>query len=178
MQTPPVVCVTGASAGIGRAIALAFAAEWGASIGLIARSREALEEVAREVERLGGQPLVLPLDVADEAAVSDAADRVERELGPIDVWVNDAMVTVFGRVEHLKPEELRRVTEVTYLGSAFGIQAALRHMIPRGGERSSKLVRHWHTARSLSRRPTAAPRPRSEDLSTVSVPNCFTTAMT
>jgi NAD(P)-dependent dehydrogenase (short-subunit alcohol dehydrogenase family) len=132
MQTPPVVCVTGASAGIGRAIALAFAAEWGASIGLIARSREALEEVAREVERLGGQPLVLPLDVADEAAVSDAADRVERELGPIDVWVNDAMVTVFGRVEHLKPEELRRVTEVTYLGSAFGIQAALRHMIPRG----------------------------------------------
>src|SRR3954468_12796593 len=132
MQTPPVVCVTGVSAGIGRAIALAFAAEWGASIGLIARSREALEEVAREVERLGGQPLALPLDVADEAAGSDAADRVERELGPIDVWVNDAMVTVFGRVEHLKPEELRRVTEVTYLGSAFGIQAALRHMIPRG----------------------------------------------
>ncbi|UEM25066.1 SDR family oxidoreductase (plasmid) [Skermanella mucosa] len=128
METAPVVCVTGASAGIGRAIALAFAAERGASIGLIARSKEALDEVAREVERLGGRALVLPLDVADEAAVADAADRVERALGPIDVWVNNAMVTVFGRVRDLTPEELRRVTEVTYLGSAFGIQAALRHM--------------------------------------------------
>ncbi|EWY39053.1 short-chain dehydrogenase [Skermanella stibiiresistens SB22] len=132
IPSPPVVCVTGASAGIGRAIALAFAAEWGADIALIARSEEALNVVAREVERLGGGALVLPLDVADEAAVSAAADRIERELGPIDVWVNNAMVTVFGRVEHLAPEELRRVTEVTYLGSAFGIQAALRHMIPRG----------------------------------------------
>lgn len=128
METAPVVCVTGASAGIGRAIALAFAAEWGASIGLIARSKEALDEVAREVGRLGGEALVLPLDVADEAAVHGAADRIERELGPIDVWVNNAMVTVFGRVRDLEPEELRRVTEVTYLGSAFGIQAALRHM--------------------------------------------------
>ena len=127
----PVVCVTGASAGIGRAIALAFAAKWGASVALIARSAEALDEVRREVDRLGGHGLALPLDVADDKAVFEAADRIERELGPIDVWVNNAMVTVFGRAESLTPEELRRVTDVTYHGSVFGIQAALRHMKPR-----------------------------------------------
>jgi NAD(P)-dependent dehydrogenase (short-subunit alcohol dehydrogenase family) len=131
MTSRPVVCVTGASAGIGRAIALAFAAEWGAAVGLIARSAEALEEVRREVDRLGGKGLALPLDVADHAAVSAAAGQVEQMLGPIDVWINNAMVTVFGPVEHLEPEELRRVTDVTYLGSVFGIQAALRHMKPR-----------------------------------------------
>ncbi|AWK90036.1 SDR family oxidoreductase [Azospirillum thermophilum] len=129
---PPVVCVTGASAGVGRATVLAFAARWrGARFGLMARSRGALEEVKAEVERLGGSAVVLPLDVADADAVSAAADRVEREFDPVDVWVNAAMVTVFGRVGDLTPEELRRVTEVTYLGSVHGIQAALRHMQPR-----------------------------------------------
>lgn len=127
----PIVCIAGASAGVGRATALAFAARWGAAIGLMARSRRALEEVQAEVERLGGRGLVLPLDVADADAVAAAADRVARELGGIDVWVNVAMVTVFGRVRDLTAEELRRVTEVTYLGSAHGIQAALRHMLPR-----------------------------------------------
>jgi NAD(P)-dependent dehydrogenase (short-subunit alcohol dehydrogenase family) len=131
MTSRPVVCVTGASAGVGRAIALAFAAEWGASIGLIARSAEALDEVRREVDRLGGRGLALPLDVADDAAVDAAAEQVEHTLGPIDVWVNNAMVTVFGPAESLPPEELRRVTDVTYHGSVFGIQAALRHMKPR-----------------------------------------------
>ncbi|WP_448192585.1 SDR family oxidoreductase [Azospirillum sp. sgz301742] len=128
MASHPVVCITGASAGVGRATALAFAAEWKAAIGLMARSREALEEVRREVERLGGEGLVLPLDVADPEAVSAAADRVEEELGPIEVWINVAMVTVFGRVRDLTPEELKRVTDVTYLGSVHGIKAALRHM--------------------------------------------------
>jgi NADP-dependent 3-hydroxy acid dehydrogenase YdfG len=127
----PVVCVTGASAGIGRAIALAFAAKWGASVALIARSADALDEVRREVDRLGGHGLAVPLDVADDKAVFEAADRIERELGPIDIWVNNAMVTVFGPAESLTPEELRRVTDVTYHGSVFGIQAALRHMKPR-----------------------------------------------
>lgn len=131
MERQPVVCVTGASAGVGRATALAFAEAWGASLGLIARSSAALAEVAREVERIGGRALVLPLDVADADAVTAAADRVERELGPIDVWVNDAMVTVFGPVRKLTAGELRRVTEVTYLGSVHGIQAALRHMLAR-----------------------------------------------
>jgi len=132
MSSRPVVCVTGASAGIGRAIALAFAAEWGAAVGLIARSAEALDEVRREVDRLGGRGLALPLDVADHEALFAAAGQVEQTLGPIDVWINNAMVTVFGRAEDLGPEELRRVTEVTYHGSVFGIQAALRHMKPRG----------------------------------------------
>lgn len=127
----PVVVVAGASAGVGRATALAFAQAWGASIGLIARSREALEDVRAEVERLGGRALVIPADVADADAMFAAADAVERALGPIEVWVNDAMVTVFGRVRDLSPEELRRVTEVTYLGSAHGAMAALHHMQPR-----------------------------------------------
>ncbi len=127
----PVVVVTGASAGVGRATALAFAREWGAAVGLIARSRPALEEVAAEIERLGGAALVLPADVADADAVQAAADAVERSLGPIDVWVNNAMVTVFGRIRDLTPEEIRRVTEVTYLGSVHGTMAALRHMLPR-----------------------------------------------
>jgi NAD(P)-dependent dehydrogenase (short-subunit alcohol dehydrogenase family) len=131
MTSCPVVCVTGASAGIGRAIALAFAAEWGAAVALIARSAEALDEVRREVDRLGGQGLALPVDVADDKAVFEAAEQIERVLGPIDVWINDAMVTVFGRVEDLTPDELRRVTDVTYHGSVFGIQAALHHMKPR-----------------------------------------------
>ncbi|MCG5241434.1 SDR family oxidoreductase [Azospirillum doebereinerae] len=128
MRSGPVVCITGASAGVGRATALAFAARRQASIGLIARSRDALEEVRHEVERLGGRGLVLPLDVADADSLSTAAGRVEDAFGPIDVWVNSAMVTVFGPVSALTPEELRRVTEVTYLGSAYGVQTALRSM--------------------------------------------------
>lgn len=127
----PIVCITGASAGVGRATALAFAKHWQARIGLIARSRTALEEVSREVERLGGVGLPLPLDVADADAVEAAAAQAEERLGPIGVWVNNAMVTVFGPVEEVTPDELRRVTEVTYLGSVFGLQAALRRMRPR-----------------------------------------------
>jgi NAD(P)-dependent dehydrogenase (short-subunit alcohol dehydrogenase family) len=125
-----VVVVTGASAGVGRATVRRFAAE-GASIGLIARGKERLEAAAHEVESAGGRALVLPLDVADEPAVEVAADRVEEELGPIDVWVNNAMVAVFGPVARLTPDEYRRVTEVTYLGSVWGTMAALRHMLPR-----------------------------------------------
>jgi NAD(P)-dependent dehydrogenase (short-subunit alcohol dehydrogenase family) len=125
-----VVVVTGASAGVGRATVRRFAAE-GASIGLIARGNERLEAAAHEVESAGGRALVLPLDVADERAVEAAADRVEEELGPIDVWVNNAMVTVFAPVARLTPDEYRRVTEVTYLGSVWGTMAALRHMLPR-----------------------------------------------
>lgn len=128
MRSGPVVCITGASAGVGRATALAFAAHRQASIGLMARSRDALEEVRHEVERLGGRAMVLPLDVGDDKAVFAAAGRVEDAFGPIDVWINSAMVTVLGPVSALTPEELRRVTEVTYLGSAYGIQAALRSM--------------------------------------------------
>jgi NAD(P)-dependent dehydrogenase (short-subunit alcohol dehydrogenase family) len=125
-----VVVVTGASAGVGRATVRRFAAD-GASIGLIARGKERLEAAAQEVEAAGGRALALPLDVAETGALEDAADRVEEELGPIDVWVNNAMVTVYAPVAQVAPEEYQRVTEVTYLGSVWGTMAALRRMLPR-----------------------------------------------
>lgn len=125
-----VVVVTGASAGVGRATVRRFASE-GAWIGLIARGRDGLEAAAREVEEAGGRALVLPCDVADAPAVEDAADRVEEELGPIDVWVNDAMTSVFSPFLQMKPAEFERVIEVTLLGYVHGTRAALRHMVPR-----------------------------------------------
>jgi NADP-dependent 3-hydroxy acid dehydrogenase YdfG len=125
----PVVVITGASAGVGRAIVHRFAREhW--RIGLIARDAEALAEVKQEVERLGGQALVAAADVSDAEAVFRAADEVAKAFGAIDVWINDAMVTVFSPVWQITPEEFRRVTEVTYLGFVHGTMAALRHMHP------------------------------------------------
>jgi NAD(P)-dependent dehydrogenase (short-subunit alcohol dehydrogenase family) len=125
-----VVVVTGASAGVGRAAARAFARQ-GADVGLIARGVDGLEGARREVEQLGRRALVLPLDVADADAVEDAARRVEDELGPIDIWVNNAMVSVFSPVKEMTAAEYRRVTEVTYLGVVHGTLAALRRMLPR-----------------------------------------------
>lgn len=125
-----VVVVTGASAGVGRATARAFAAK-GASVALLARGADGLAGAAREVEQAGGRALELPVDVADDDAVEAAAARVERELGPIDVWVNDAMVSVFAPFLEVTPEEFRRVTDVTYLGYVHGTRAALRRMVPR-----------------------------------------------
>jgi NAD(P)-dependent dehydrogenase (short-subunit alcohol dehydrogenase family) len=124
-----VVVVTGASAGVGRAVVREFARE-GACIGLIARGRERLEAAAREVEELGGEALVLPCDMADASAVEAAAAEVERKWGRIDIWVNNAMATVFAPVMEVRPDEYRRVTEVTYLGYIHGTQAALRRMKP------------------------------------------------
>jgi len=129
MHTETVV-ITGASAGLGRAIAHEFARR-GARIGLLARNRERLEQTRSEVERLGGRALVLPLDVADEKAVFAAAETVEQQLGPINVWVNNAMVSVFSPVREMQPAEYRRVTDVTYLGYVWGTLAALEHMAPR-----------------------------------------------
>jgi NAD(P)-dependent dehydrogenase (short-subunit alcohol dehydrogenase family) len=125
-----VVVVTGASAGVGRAVVREFA-KHGAAIGLLARDRPRLEAARQEVEQAGGEALVLPTDVADADAVERAAEAVERELGPIDVWVNNATATTFAPVTKIRPEEFRRVTEVTYLGYVFGTQAALRRMLPR-----------------------------------------------
>jgi short-subunit dehydrogenase len=123
------VVVTGASAGVGRAIVHRFARD-GAALGLIARDREALEAVAAEVRERGGRAFVAPADTADAGAVFAAADRIAQALGPIEIWINDAMVTVFGRFWDITPEEYRRVTEVTYLGYVHGTLAALRHMRP------------------------------------------------
>jgi nucleoside-diphosphate-sugar epimerase len=128
---PDVVVVTGASAGIGRAIARRFSRD-GASVGLLARGHERLERTRDEVEGAGGRALVLPVDVTDAAAVDRAADQVERALGPIDVWVNDAMTTIFSPFEEITPDEFRRATEVTYLGAVWGTRAALARMQARG----------------------------------------------
>jgi short-subunit dehydrogenase len=125
-----VVVITGASAGVGRAAVRAFARQ-GADIGLVARGVDGLEAARREVETAGGRALVLPADVADPDAIEAAAERVERALGPIDVWVNNAMVSVFSPVKQLQAEEIRRVTDVTYLGVVHGTLAALRRMLPR-----------------------------------------------
>ncbi|MGQ4424369.1 SDR family oxidoreductase [Streptomyces violaceoruber] len=125
-----VVVVTGATGGVGRATALAFGAR-GAAVALIARGEYALERAAEEVRAAGGRALPLVVDVADAEAVDAAASRVEEELGPIDVWVNAAFSTVFAPVPEIRPEELRRATEVTYFGFVHGTQAALRRMTPR-----------------------------------------------
>jgi NAD(P)-dependent dehydrogenase (short-subunit alcohol dehydrogenase family) len=130
MSESEVVVVTGASAGLGRAIVRRFATN-GARLGLIAREPERLEEARREVEAAGGRALALPTDVADSDAVERAAEAVEREFGPIDVWINNAMVSVFSPVKEMRPEEYRRVTEVTYLGYVYGTLAALKRMLPR-----------------------------------------------
>jgi NAD(P)-dependent dehydrogenase (short-subunit alcohol dehydrogenase family) len=125
-----VVVVTGASAGAGRAAALAFA-ERGDAVGLLARGAERLDSTRREVEALGGRAHAVTVDVADAQAVEDAASQVESALGPIDVWVNNAMATVFAPLADMQPDEFRRATEVTYLGSVWGTMAALRRMRPR-----------------------------------------------
>ena len=125
-----VVVITGASAGVGRATVREFAKR-GASIGLIARGRDGLQAAKREVAELGGRALVLPCDVADAAALDAAADRVERELGPIDIWINNAMLSVFSPIKEMQPDEYRRVTDVTYLGVVYGTLAALKRMLPR-----------------------------------------------
>lgn len=127
---PEVVVITGASAGIGRAVVRAYAKR-GAHIGLVARGRAGLEAARREVEELGGRALVLPLDVADAEAVETAAARVEAGFGPIDVWINNAMLSVFSPVKEMTPEEFRRVTDVTYLGYVHGTLSALKRMLPR-----------------------------------------------
>jgi NAD(P)-dependent dehydrogenase (short-subunit alcohol dehydrogenase family) len=125
-----VVVITGASAGVGRATALAFARR-GAHIALIARGRERLEQAKQEVEDAGGRALVVPADVADADQVESAARQTETAFGPIDVWINNAMVSVFAPVMEIAPEEFRRVMEVTFLGYVHGTQAALRRMLPR-----------------------------------------------
>jgi NAD(P)-dependent dehydrogenase (short-subunit alcohol dehydrogenase family) len=122
-----VVVITGASAGVGRATVRAFA-QRKASIGLLARDTEGLQAAAREVRDAGGRALALPTDVADAEAVERAAERIEQELGPIDIWINIAMATIYAPLHRITPAEYRRATEVTYLGNVYGTMAALKRM--------------------------------------------------
>ncbi len=127
---PEVVVVTGASAGIGRAVVRRFAMA-GAHIGIIARGMDGLQGTKEDVEKLGGKAIICQGDVADPETTERAARAVEDEFGEIDVWVNNATTSVFSPVKEMKPEEFKRVTEVTYLGVVYGTQAALKRMLPR-----------------------------------------------
>ena len=125
-----VVVVTGGTMGIGRATVMAFAGS-GWSVGILARGTEGLKSIERDVADLGVPVLGLSVDVADAAALNAAADQIERDLGPIEAWVNNAMATIVAPAQDVGPEEFRRVTDVTYHGQVFGTLAALRHMRPR-----------------------------------------------
>lgn len=130
MKRDQVVVITGASGGVGRATARRFAQE-GARVALLARGRTGLEAAAREVEDAGGTALVLPVDVSQHEQVEAAASSVEDALGEIDVWVNDAMVTIYGEFMDIEPEEFAHSTNVSYLGMVWGTRAALKRMLPR-----------------------------------------------
>jgi short-subunit dehydrogenase len=125
-----VVVITGASGGVGRATARLFAAR-GARLALLARGRDGLEAAKREVEELGGSALIIPTDVSRADQVEAAAERAERELGPIDVWINNAMVSMYSPFLRMTPEEFRHIVDVTFLGSAHGMRSALQRMVPR-----------------------------------------------
>jgi NAD(P)-dependent dehydrogenase (short-subunit alcohol dehydrogenase family) len=127
---PEVVVITGASAGVGRAAAREFARH-GTRIGLLARGTDGLEAARREVEDLGSKALVVPTDVANADQVESAAARIEAEFGQIDIWINNAMTSVFSPIKQMTAAEFQRVTEVTYLGYVYGTLAALKRMLPR-----------------------------------------------
>ena len=130
MTERKVAVITGASAGVGRATARAFA-DHGFDVALLARGRAGLDGAAADVRAAGGRALPIPTDVADPDQVDRAAEQVEQELGPIDVWVNDAMTTVFAPSWEVKPDDFRRAVEVTFLGQVWGTTAALARMRPR-----------------------------------------------
>ncbi len=130
VNTGDVVVITGATSGIGRATARKFG-EDGARVGLLARGEDGLEGTKEDIEDAGGEALAIPTDVAEYEQVEDAAEQVEDEFGPIDIWINDAMTTVFSPFLDIEPEEFERVTEVTYLGAVHGSRAALSRMVPR-----------------------------------------------
>lgn len=130
MHKTEIVVITGGSAGLGRAIVQAFAKRK-ASIAIIARDRTRLETVRKEAEAFGSKVLIFPIDVANAGQIEEAAGLVEKELGPIDIWINNAMASVFSPAKEMTADEYKRVTEVTYLGYVYGTLAALKRMIPR-----------------------------------------------
>jgi NAD(P)-dependent dehydrogenase (short-subunit alcohol dehydrogenase family) len=132
----PIVVVTGGTAGIGRAAVREFAHN-GYDVAILARGQKGLDATREEVEAMGRRALAIPTDVADWKAVEAAADRIESELGPIDVWVNNAFAGIFSRFMDVTPEEYERVTQVTYMGQVNGTRSALKRMLPRN---SGKIV--------------------------------------
>ena len=151
-----VVVITGASAGVGRATVRAFARR-GTRIGLIPRGKDGLEGALADVESLGGKGLILPCEVANANEVEAAAGLVEEEFGPIDIWINNAMVSVFSPVKEMTADEYKRVTEVTYLGVVYGTLAALRRMLPRDHGCIVQVGSALRIARYLCSRRTVAP---------------------
>ena len=129
-ERSPVVVVTGGTAGIGRATVREFARQ-GYDVAILARGKDGLEAAKREVEAMGQRALAIPTDVAQWSMVEDAAETIERELGPINVWVNNAFAGIFSRFIDVSPEEYERVTQVTYIGQVNGTRAALARMLPR-----------------------------------------------
>lgn len=125
-----VVVITGASAGVGRAIARTFARN-GYDVSLLARGLDGLRAAQQEIAEMGRKAVYFQVDVADANAVEEAAAKTEEQLGPIDVWVNNAMTSVFSPIKEMQPEEYKRVTEVTYLGQVYGTLSALKRMLPR-----------------------------------------------
>ncbi|HVW13355.1 MAG TPA: SDR family oxidoreductase [Mucilaginibacter sp.] len=125
-----VVVITGASAGLGRALAREFAKQ-GATLALIARGRDGLNAAVKEARQAGCKAQAFPADVGDYEQVEAAANAIESKFGPIDIWINNAMVSVFGPLKQLESKDFRRVTDVTYLGQVYGTQAALKRMLPR-----------------------------------------------
>ncbi len=124
MQQRGVAVVTGASAGVGRSVATLLA-EQGYDVGLLARGKGGLDAAAKEIDQLGRRAIVLPIDVSDFTQVDDAATQVEERLGPIDIWINDAMTTVFSPLAEVAPSDFQRAVEVTFLGQVWGTMAAL-----------------------------------------------------
>jgi short-subunit dehydrogenase len=125
-----VVVITGASAGLGRSIARTYA-KAGYDVSLIARGIDGLRGAQQEIEAMGRKAIYFQVDVADADAVEDAAARTEEQLGPIDVWINNAMNSVFSPIKEMTPEDYKRVTDVTYLGQVYGTLSALKRMLPR-----------------------------------------------
>lgn len=175
MSKPEVVVITGASAGVGRATARAFA-ERGARIGLVARGRDGFDGARQDVEKAGGQALVVPTDVADAEQVEAAAEGVEQRFGPIDIWINNAMVSVFSPINEMTHDEFKRVTEVTYLGTVY--------VLLQPSSACCRAMRAWSfrsdllspIAAFLYRQPIAAPSTLSRDSTILCVASLFTTA--
>ena len=174
-RKPQIVVITGAGAGVGRATAREFAKS-GCCIGLIARDRGRLEQTAAEVRELGGQAVVCVADVADAAQVETAAVAIEAAFGPFDVWVNDAMATIYSPFRKISAEDYKRATEVTYLGAVYGTMAALKRMKQNESWRYRPgRVRSRLSCDSASISPIAVQNLRFEDSLTRCAANCCMT---